>query len=126
MLDLAFCISAVHQSFYISICISTLPTQHATFNTCTLLLGMPLKSVDWRGDIREPSELDERFFSYENPWDDPYSDLSKYFSVLNKDKRIEEVDIDRVSAAVDLVSFRNIDDWCYVEQFDKNTLTQVT
>ena len=31
-LDLAFCISTVHQLFYISrICISTLPTQHTTF-----------------------------------------------------------------------------------------------
>ena len=108
-----------------------LTSQHCLRSTlrlipCTLLLGMPLKSVDWCGNIREPCELDERFFSYENPWDDPYSDLSKYFSALNKGKRIEEMDVDRVSAAVDLVSFRNIDDWCYVEQFDKNTLTQVT
>lgn len=87
---------------------------------------MPLKSVDDNGNILELFELDQTFSSYRNPWGDPYSDLSKYFSAQSEAQINEGVDLSTVSAAVDLVSFRNLDDWCYTEQFDKRTLAQVS
>ena len=88
---------------------------------------MPLKSVDNHGNILEPWQLDQLFSSYQNPWDDPYSDLTQYFNMINKrNERDDESVLCDVSAAVNLVSFRNMDDWCYSENFDSHTLAQVT
>ena len=83
---------------------------------------MPLKSVDATGGVVEPKELK---FPYNIPCDDPYSDFSKYFSARDQGMISDDVDLASVSAAVPLVSFRNLDDWCYVEEFDKTTFTQV-
>lgn len=83
---------------------------------------MPLKSVDATGGVVEPKELK---FPYNIPCDDPYSDFSKYFSARDQGMISDGVDLASVSAAVPLVSFRNLDDWCYVEEFDKTTFTQV-
>jgi hypothetical protein len=70
--------------------------------------------------------LDKKFSSYNNPWDDPYSDFSKYFNARDQGMINDDVkDLGSVSAAVRLVSFRNLDDWCYVEEFDRTTFTQV-
>ena len=87
--------------------------------------GMPLKSVEATGDIVEPQQTNKELSSYMNPWDDPYSDFSKYFSAHADGTINSDVDLASVSAAVRLVSFRNLDDWCYVEEFDRNTFTQV-
>ncbi|CAB4022723.1 Hypothetical predicted protein [Paramuricea clavata] len=88
--------------------------------------GIPLKSVEATGNIVEPQQLDKKFSSYNNPWDDPYSDFSKYFNARDQGMINDDVkDLGSVSAAVRLVSFRNLDDWCYVEEFDRTTFTQV-
>ena len=86
---------------------------------------MPLKSVEATGGVVEPQELDKKFSSYSIPCDDPYSDFSKYFKARDQGTVNDDVDLASVSAAVPLVSFRNLDDWCYVEEFDKTTFTQV-
>ena len=102
---------------------------HSTTHVLKLKLnfstGMPLKSVEATGDIVEPQQTNKEFSSYMNPWDDPYSDFSKYFSAHADGTINSDVDLASVSAAVRLVSFRNLDDWCYVEEFDRNTFTQV-
>lgn len=77
------------------------------------------------GDIVEAEVVDSKFSCYKNPWDDPYSDLSKYYNARAKGVINDDTALSSVSAAVDLVSFRNLDDWCYVEEFDKTIFTQV-
>ena len=77
------------------------------------------------GDVVEPQELTEKFSSYNNPWDDPYSDFSKYCKARDQGLITDDVDLSCVSAAVNLVSFYNVDDWCFIEEFDNTTFTQV-
>ena len=84
------------------------------------LTGIPLKGVDANGNVME-----QQLSSYKNPWDDPYSDFAKYYSAREQGMIKSDVDLASVSAAVNLVSYRNLDEWCYVEEFDKTTLTQV-
>ncbi|XP_028409597.1 sperm-associated antigen 17-like isoform X2 [Dendronephthya gigantea] len=82
--------------------------------------GIPLKSVDGNGNV-----VEQRLSSYKNPWDDPYSDFMKYNSAREQGMIKSDVDPASVSAAVNLVSYRNLNEWCYVEEFDQNTFTQV-
>jgi hypothetical protein len=85
-----------------------------------LYIGLPLKSAEASGDVIEP-----QLSSCNNPWDDPYSDFDQYFNAREQGTVNGDVDLASISAAVSLVSFRNLDDWCYVEEFDKTTFTQV-
>ena len=90
-----------------------------------LYIGLPLKSVETNGDVIEPHVLEKEISSYNNPWDDPYSNFDKYFNARGQGMISGDVDLASVSAAAHLVSFRNLDDWCYVEEFDRTTFTQV-
>jgi hypothetical protein len=90
-----------------------------------LYIGLPLKSAEASGDVIEPQQLEKRLSFCNNPWDDPYSDFDQYLNAREQGMVNGDVDLASISAAVSLVSFRNLDDWCYVEEFDKTTFTQV-
>lgn len=72
---------------------------------------MLLKTPSESGKIIHPSEIDETLKYYSNPWDYPYDQLCNFRT-------------DSLSGTISF--FRNMDDWCFAEHFDKNTLLQVS
>lgn len=87
--------------------------------------GMLLKSVNDNGDIINPMELDEAFKSYCNPWDYPYSKLEDFMEVKFCSDESGKLKISEIESNSPLTSFRNLDDWCFMEHFDRTTLLQV-
>lgn len=79
-------------------------------NIVHVIAAMLLKTPRECGEIVNPSELDEAFKFYFNPWDYPYNQLNTFKT-------------DSLSGTIG--SFRNLDDWCFVEHFDQKTLLQV-
>lgn len=86
--------------------------------------GMLLKVADHNGDVVDLEEVDESFKFYSNLWDHPYSKLSEFQALrfLNEDLEIKKLANDSVL----LTSFRNLDEWCFVEHFDPKTMIQVS
>ena len=88
--------------------------------------GMLLKVANQNGDIVDLREVDESFKFYANLWDHPYSKLSEFQAL-----RFPSDDSDKVKLLSDfdsspLASFRNLDEWCFVEYFDNKTMIQVS
>ncbi|XP_078373230.1 sperm-associated antigen 17-like isoform X2 [Oculina patagonica] len=87
--------------------------------------GMLLKVVGQSGDVVDLKDVDESFKIYSNLWDHPYSKLSEFQAL-----RFPADDSEKVKLASDinsspLASFRNLDEWFFVEHFDHKTMIQV-
>ena len=80
--------------------------------------GMLLKTASEYGDVVEPRELDNAFELYSNPWDYPYNKLNEFQAGTLQSK-------EGTLSPGTVASFRNLDDWCFVEHFDQKTLLQV-
>ena len=83
--------------------------------------GMLLKITDGDGEIVDPPAIDEAFEAYTNPWDYPYNDLGDF---QRWKASCAETDTSKMADSV-LATFRNLDEWCFVEHFDQKTLLQV-
>ncbi|EDO27462.1 predicted protein [Nematostella vectensis] len=88
--------------------------------------GMLLKVANEEGEIIDPRHLDEAFLSYSNPWDYPYTRLEEFRKVKFCSDDSGQLKISALdSSETPLTSFRNLDDWCFMEHLDHNTLLQV-
>lgn len=88
--------------------------------------GMLMKVVSQSGDVVDLRDVDESFKIYSNLWDHPYSKLSEFQAL-----RFPADDSEKVKLASDinsspLASFRNLDEWCFVEHFDHKTMIQAS
>ena len=88
--------------------------------------GMLLKTVAQNGEIQDLREVDDAFKSYANLWDHPYSRLSEFQRVRFPSDEQEKVKFADELNSSPLASFRNLDDWCFVENFDRKTLIQAS
>ena len=89
--------------------------------------GMLLKLVDEDGEILEPPDLDEAFGDYVNAWDFPYTDLAEFRKVKLKldGSGRPEAGEKLLGEETMLSTFRNLNEWCFAEHLDRNTLLQV-
>ncbi|XP_068698646.1 sperm-associated antigen 17-like [Montipora foliosa] len=87
--------------------------------------GMLLKAANESGDIVDLREVDELFAFYANLWDHPYSKLGEFQALRFPNNREEKVELENSFHSSPLASFRNLDEWCFVEHFDHKTLIQV-
>ena len=85
--------------------------------------GMLLKVADENGDIVDLKEVDDCFKFHSNLWDHPYSKLSEFQELRFPGDNTEKAFLTDTSP---LSSFRNLDDWCFVEHFDNKTMIQVS
>lgn len=86
--------------------------------------GMLLKVANHNGNIVDLRDVDESFKLYSNLWDHPYSKLSEFQAL-----RFPDDDLEKVKPASDsfpLTTFRNLDEWCFVEHFDQKTMIQAS
>lgn len=85
--------------------------------------GMLLKVADENGDIVDLRKVDDCFKFYSNLWDHPYSKLSEFQELRFPGDNTEKAVLTDTSP---LSSFRNLDDWCFVEHFDNKTMIQAS
>lgn len=89
--------------------------------------GMLLKIANQNGDIVDLREVDESFKLYSNLWDHPYSKLSEFQELrFPSDDDSEKVKLGKDISSSPLASFRNLDEWCFVEHFDHKTMIQAS
>ena len=88
--------------------------------------GMLLKVANENGDIVDPREVDEAFKFYANLWDHPYSKLSEFEALRFPNDDPENMKLASDFGSSPLASFRNLDEWCFVEHFDHKTMIQVS
>ena len=85
--------------------------------------GMLLKVASDNGEIVDLRDVDESFKFYTNLWDHPYSKLSEFQALRFPSDDTEKV---KLTSSSPLSSFRNLDEWCFVEHFDGKTMTQAS
>ena len=84
--------------------------------------GMLMKVASQDGDIVDLRDVDESFKLYSNPWDHPYSKMSEFQA-----SRFPSDNLEKLKLASDInSSFRNLDGWCFVEHFDRETTIQAS
>ena len=88
--------------------------------------GMLLKAANESGEIVDLREVDELFAFYANLWDHPYSKLGEFQALRFPNNREEKVELENSFDSSPLASFRNLDEWCFVEHFDHKTLIQAS
>ena len=88
--------------------------------------GMLLKAVSQNWDIVDLRDVDESFKSYSNLWDHPYSKLSEFQALRFPCDDSEKVKLASDISSSPLGSFRNLDEWCFVEHFDHKTMIQAS
>ena len=88
--------------------------------------GMLLKNVFQNGEVVDLREVDDAFLFYANLWDHPYSKLSEFQRVRFPSEGEEKVKVADEFNSSPLASFRNLDEWCFVEHFDRKTLIQAS
>lgn len=88
--------------------------------------GMLLKVANENGDIVDLREVDESFKFYSNLWDHPYSKLSEFQALRFPNDDSGKVKLGSEFDSSPLASFRNLDDWYFVEHFDHKTMIQAS
>lgn len=90
------------------------------------LEGMLLKVANQNGDIVDLRDLDESFKFYANLWDHPYCKLNEFQSLRFPSDDPKKVNLGGDIDSSLLASFRNLDDWCFLEHYDQKTMIQAS
>ena len=88
--------------------------------------GMLLKVTNQDGDIVDLRDVDESFKLYSNPWDHPYSKLSEFQASRFPTDDLEKLKLTSDVNSSPLTSYRNLDEWCFVEHFDRKSTIQAS
>ena len=88
--------------------------------------GMLMKVASQDGDIVDLRDVDESFKLYSNPWDHPYSKMSEFQASRFPSDNLEKLKLASDINSSPLTSFRNLDGWCFVEHFDRETTIQAS